>query len=99
MAGNLTRIGDVDSDYDRMITGSSDVMINGLGACRLGDINLGQRIVRNEDGSETVEITYDKMVAVSNTVFINSLGASRIGDRDDDDDTMITGSYNVFVGD
>lgn len=75
------------------LNGSADVLINGLGALRVGDSGLHVGCC----GPNTW-----KAVAGSKTVFINGRPAHRIGDGDahcGGVGFMVSGSVDVIVGD
>lgn len=67
------------------ITASHNVMINGRGAHRIGDLWLRRGRTVSATGSPTV--------------FVNSRPLVRVGDLVCDGAIVITGSHNVFVND
>lgn len=70
---------------------SEDVFINGTGAVRIDD--EVEEHIAGGCGLDTSPL--DK---ASSTVFINGKGAGRIGDQYTSDNTIISGSTNVFIG-
>lgn len=70
---------------------SPNVFVNGIGLVRIGDV------VQNHPlggcGPDTSGLTIS-----SSTVFANNKGAGRIGDQYTSDNTITTGSPNVFIG-
>ena len=71
--------------------GSSDVLINGVGAVRIGDIVAPHRA--RGCGPDTSGLT-----TASSRVFANNLGVGVIGSQYTSDNTITSGSGNVFVG-
>ncbi|NBR61878.1 MAG: hypothetical protein EBT86_09590 [Actinobacteria bacterium] len=70
---------------------SSDVLVNGIGVVRLGDmVNLHPRPPCIPDTS-----TCSK---ASTSVFANGKGIARIGDQYSSDNIITSGSSNVFIG-
>lgn len=70
---------------------SGNVFVNGTGAVREGD----KVAEHNKTGcvpDESVLTTF------SSTVFINGKGAGRLGDQYTPDNTISSGSPNVFIG-
>ncbi|MDL2289087.1 PAAR domain-containing protein [Oscillospiraceae bacterium OttesenSCG-928-F05] len=91
-----TRLGDYNTGHGGfppvpLITASSDVLINGIGAGRAGDM-----YPPHTDPSP--ETDTDSISAGSATVFINGRAAARIGDPIDNGGTVADGSGNVFIG-
>ena len=77
--------------------GSADVLINGIGAVRVGDEYEphGKPGGRHASGSDYKQTAMEG----SATVFVNGKPAVRIGDPvDKDGDAVAAGSTNVFVG-
>lgn len=73
-------------------SGSSDVLINGIGVVRKDDINQVHLVPAGICVPHAVPLT-----KVSTTVFANGRGIGRIGDSYSGE-TLITGSSNVFAG-
>jgi uncharacterized Zn-binding protein involved in type VI secretion len=70
---------------------SSNVMINGKGAVRIGDVVASHPASGcGNDGSG--------LTTASSTVFANGQGIARIGDEYTGDNTITSGSSNVFTG-
>ena len=72
--------------------GSPNVIINGSGAVRLGDL-VGPHTRRGCGGLDTSLLTSGSL-----TVIINGQPAGRIGDQYTADNTITTGSPTVFFG-
>lgn len=70
---------------------SDDVFINGTGIVREGD-RVAAHPALGCGPDESVLTTF------SSTVIINGKGAGRLGDQYTPDNTIITGSQNVFIG-
>ncbi len=71
--------------------GSSNVLVNGYGVVRQGDkVGVHPRAGCSLDDSI--------LTLFSSTVFINGKGVGRIGDEYTNDNIIISGSRNVFVG-
>lgn len=70
---------------------STTVFINGKGAVRLGD----KIAMHNKFNCVPDEST---LSSGSSTVFINGKAAGRIGDEYTSDNTITSGSENVFIG-
>lgn len=70
---------------------SPDVLINGYGAVREGDLVAPH----NKGGCVPDEST---LTTFSSTVFINGKGAGRLGDQYTPDNTITSGSPTVFIG-
>jgi uncharacterized Zn-binding protein involved in type VI secretion len=80
---------------DQTVTdqGSDNVFINGIGAVRLGDLDKEHQYpVGIGCGSHQVALSTS-----SGTVFVNGKGIGRVGDSYGEE-TIITGSPNVFAG-
>jgi uncharacterized Zn-binding protein involved in type VI secretion len=70
---------------------SGDVFFNGKGAVRLGDTVAPHKIGGcGDDGSG--------LTSASGTVFVNGKGVGRIGDEYTGDNTISSGSSNIFIG-
>lgn len=91
---SASRLGDMTNGHGfppkPIVSGSSNVFINGIPAARQGDTTpihcLGP-------------ICHSGAIAMgSTTVFINGKPAARMGDPDCCGDTMGFGSSNVFIG-
>jgi uncharacterized Zn-binding protein involved in type VI secretion len=82
----VSKIGDVAGGS--LVTGSSNVIVNGAGAVRVGDVVQG-----HGDG----EHSGPSMVTGSPTVFVNGIPLCRAGDVASCGHA-ITGSSNVFSG-
>lgn len=72
--------------------GSSDVIINGIGVVRLGDLNKVHDILLGICVPHAVPLT-----SVSTTVFANGKGIGRLGDSYSGE-ILTSGSPNVFAG-
>ena len=70
---------------------SGNVFINGSGAVRIGDSVAAH--IAGGCGIDTSGLT-----SSSGKVFVNGKGAGRIGDEYTGDNTIISGSTNVFIG-
>lgn len=70
---------------------SSNVIVNGQGAVREGD-KVAPHPAAGCGPDESVLTTF------SSTVFINGKGAGRLGDQYTSDNTITSGSPNVFIG-
>ena len=95
MAG-ATRKGDKSTGHDMcapvaLTTGSSDVLINGLSAGRVGDTYQSHGCLVHPGHSDTI-------ISGSSTVFINGKPAARIGDSVSNGSSVGEGSTNVFIG-
>jgi uncharacterized Zn-binding protein involved in type VI secretion len=73
--------------------GSSDVLVNGIGACRLGD---AIRIHTIPYGPYCVSHTA-YIIGGSSTVFVNGIPVARLTDSADAG-IIVTGSSDVFAG-
>jgi len=73
--------------------GSSDVIVNGIGAVRAGDLCQVHLI---PSGSSCVPHTVP-LTSFSSTVFVNGKGVGRQGDQYSGH-TLTSGSGNVFAG-
>lgn len=87
MANPAAKIGDVGGG--NIITGSENVLINGVSSARIGD-----QISPHGDGEHQSAI----IVTGSNTVFINGIPASKVGDSASCGDIISSGSLNVNIG-
>ncbi len=91
-----TRLGDTDTGHDAcpprpLITASTDVYVNGLGAGRVTDTYAAHGC--------PVHPPHTGIIASgSSTVFINGLAAGRIGDPVSCGGSVMEGSSNVFIG-
>ena len=73
------------------VDGSPNVFVNGIAVVRQGDL-VG---VHPRAGCSTDVST---LSTYSSTVFVNGLGIGRIGDQYTSDNTITSGSTNVFAG-
>lgn len=92
-----TRLGDVDTGHDacpptQLAVASDNVIINGRGAGRVGDIYVTHGCLIH--GPHVGMIS-----SGSNSVFINGKAAGRIGDSVSCGGTVKDGSNNVYIGD
>ena len=71
---------------------SGDVFVNNIGAVRIGDL-IAEHPKAGCDPDEST------LTTSSTTVFTNNRGTGRIGDQYTDDNTISSGSSNVFIGD
>jgi uncharacterized Zn-binding protein involved in type VI secretion len=71
---------------------SGDVFANGTGIVRQGDIV-------QIHPSAGCGVDASPLTTFSGTVFINGRGAGRLGDQYTGDNTITSGSPNVFIGD
>jgi uncharacterized Zn-binding protein involved in type VI secretion len=70
---------------------SGDVFVNNIGAVRIGDSVAPHPAAGcGNDGSA--------VTAASGTVFVNNKGLARIGDEYTGDNTITSGSSDVFAG-
>lgn len=93
---NATRLGDMDTGHDAcaptaLISASSNVIINGKGAGRVGDSYAAHGCVVHPLHSGTI-------ASGSTTVFINGKPAGRIGDSVSCGGSVAEGSGDVIVG-
>lgn len=93
---NATRLGDMDTGHDAcaptaLISASSNVIINGKGAGRVGDSYAAHGCVVHQSHSGTI-------ASGSTTVFINGKPAGRIGDSVSCGGSVAEGSGDVIVG-
>lgn len=91
-----TRLGDTDTGHDAcpgtvLVSASTDVIINGKGAGRVGDSYSPHGCIVHP--SHTAHI-----ISGSSTVIINGLAAARVGDAIDCGGTVATGSPDVIIG-
>jgi uncharacterized Zn-binding protein involved in type VI secretion len=74
-----------------MAVGSGDVLANGIGVVRVGDVDTVHRFGgRNCSAQHQVALS-----AGSGTVFVNGKAIGRVGDGSE---TLSSGSPNVFAG-
>ena len=91
-----TRLGDNDTGHDAcaptaLVIASTDVIINGKGAGRVGDSYAPHGCITHP--------THNKIIANNNiTVFINGRAAGRIGDAVSCGGRVAVGSSNVLIG-
>lgn len=93
---NATRLGDMDTGHDacaptELISASSNVIINGKGAGRVGDSYATHGCVVHPSHSGTI-------ASGSTTVFINGKPAGRIGDSVSCGGSVAEGSGDVIIG-
>lgn len=93
---NATRLGDMDTGHDAcaptaLISASSNVIINGKGAGRVGDSYAAHGCVVHPSHSGTI-------ASGSTTVFINGKPAGRIGNSVSCGGSVAEGSGDVIVG-
>lgn len=93
---NATRLGDMDTGHDAcaptaLISASSNVIINGKGAGRVGDSYAAHGCVVHPSHSGTI-------ASGSTTVFINGKPAGRISDSVSCGGSVAEGSGDVIVG-
>lgn len=91
-----TRLGDIDTGHDAcpptaLVSASSNVIINGNGAGRVGDVYAPHGCKDHPPHSGSI-------AAGSSKVFINGHAAARIGDPVSCGGSVATGSGNVFIG-
>lgn len=70
---------------------SPNVFVNGTGIVRQGDM-VAEHPAAGCSPDQTTLTTF------SSTVFINGKGAGRVGDQYTPDNTITSGSGNVFIG-
>ncbi len=92
-----TRLGDLDTGHDAcpptgLVTASSNVIINGKGAGRVGDTYAPHGCIVHTPHSGSI-------ASGSGTVFINGRSAGRVGDPVSCGGSVAQGSNNVYVGD
>lgn len=80
--GGIARVGDKDSRGNTIVSGSSNVFINGRAVARVGD--------KDSRG--------DTLVQGSSTVFVNGLPVHRAGDLDSRGDRQVEGSTDCNCG-
>lgn len=91
------RIGDLITCGDTLAVGSPNVTINGLPACRIGDITAGHV-------TGTTFYPPINLILGSGTVTINGIPASRVGDKinkhtiTQHDGAVAVGSPDVTIG-
>lgn len=91
-----TRLGDNDTGHDAcgptaLVSASSDVIINGKGAGRVGDSYAAHSCIAHPSHSGVI-------ASGSGTVFINGKAAGRIGDPVSCGGSVAEGSSNVIIG-
>jgi uncharacterized Zn-binding protein involved in type VI secretion len=70
---------------------SGDVFFNEKGAVRIGDVVAPHKIGGCDDDVST-------LTSASSSVFVNGKGVARIGDEYTGDNTISSGSSNIFIG-
>ena len=93
---SATRLGDSNTGHDMcvpvpLVTASSDVLINGRGAGRVGDSYASHGCLVHSEHSDII-------AAGSSSVFINGRPAARVGDTVSIGGTVRDGSGNVIIG-
>lgn len=93
---SATRLGDLDTGHDAcaptaLVTASTDVIINGKGAGRVGDSYAPHGCINHPTHSGVI-------ASGSSSVYINGKAAGRIGDPVSCGGTVAEGSSNVFIG-
>lgn len=93
---NATRLGDMDTGRDAcaptaLNSASSDVIINGKGAGRVGDSYAAHGCIVHSPHSGVI-------ASGSSTVFINGKAAGRIGDSVSCGGSVAESSSNVIIG-
>ena len=91
--GNEVDVDVVHCSVPRRLALSPDVIVNGTGISRQGDVNNSHLIPGAPCPSHQAPITTG-----STTVFINGKGCGRIGDGVTACTSVSTGSSNVFAG-
>lgn len=91
-----TRLEDIDTGHDAcpptaLVTASTDVIINGKGAGRVGDSYAPHGCVNHPSHSGVI-------ASGSTSVFINGKPAGRVGDSVSCGGSVAQGSPNVFIG-
>ena len=91
-----TRLGDNDTGHDAcgptaLVSASSDVIINGKGAGRVGDSYAAHGCIVHPSHSGTI-------ASGSSSVFINGKAAGRVGDPVSCGGSVAEGSSNVIIG-
>ncbi len=91
-----TRLGDNDTGHDAcpptaLISASTNVLINGKGAGRVGDSYATHGCVNHPSHSGVI-------ASGSSSVFINGKAAGRIGDAVSCGGSVAEGSSNVIIG-
>lgn len=91
-----TRLGDMDTGHDAcpptaLVTASTDVIINGKGAGRVGDSYAPHGCINHPSHSGVI-------ASGSTTVFINGKPAGRVNDPVSCGGSVAQGSPNVFIG-
>jgi len=91
--GNEVDVDVVHRSVPRRLALSPDVIVNGTGISRQGDVNNSHLIPGSPCPSHQAPITTG-----STTVFINGQGCGRIGDGVTACTSVASGSSNVFAG-
>ena len=91
--GNQVDVDVVHCSVPRRLALSPNVIVNGTGISRQGDVNNSHLIPGDPCPSHQAPITTG-----STTVFINGKGCGRIGDPVTACTSVSTGSSNVFAG-
>lgn len=91
-----TRLGDADTGHDScpptaLVSASSNVLINGRGAGRVGDAYAPHGCIVHPPHSGTI-------ASGSSSVFINGRAAGRVGDSVSCGGSVAQGSSNVVIG-
>lgn len=91
-----TRLGDYSTGHDAcvprpLVTASGNVLINGKGAGRVGDLYTSHGCPAHGSHQDSIRMG-------SGTVFINGAPAGRIGDRVTLAGAVADGSPNVSIG-
>jgi len=91
-----TRLGDKNSGHDSCVptsltSGSSNVLINGKPAGRVGDTYSSHGCIAHSSHNDVI-------ASGSGSVFINGLPAARIGDSVSIGGIVVEGSSNVIIG-
>lgn len=92
----VTRIGDHDVTHCSTPSrdqGSENVLVNGIGVSRQGDLNTVHKVPGSPCPSHAASISTG-----STTVFINGKGCGRVGDAVTGCTSVAQGSENVFAG-
>jgi len=104
MPGGVAVVGSLFDDGDEVAAGSTDVMINGVGAARLGDFTTGH----TPPGHTFFPPA--PIISGSGSVFANNLPLAAVGDKhgvhcdsphpsvDCHDGTIVVGSTDVITG-
>ena len=92
----VTRIGDADVAHCSGMTravGSGDVIVNGIGVSRQGDVNTTHLLPGDPCPDHAAPIA-----AGSSTVIVNGRGCGRVGDTISGCISVAAGSPDVFAG-